>query len=319
MREKISFACTIFNEERTIGKFIQSILDQSVTPDEIIVVDGGSRDNSIKIVKEYQKISKIPIKLFVSPGNIAVGRNKYVQEAKYDLLFTGDSGTRFEKDWIKKLLAGFEKGADIVIGTYLPEKPENLIEKIVASRFPDFSKFSQKDWENFLPSNRQIAYRVSSWKKLGNFPEWMDRADDTLMHMNAKKMRLKYYFAKEAKVYWHARANLKSYLKLAYLDSVSDGISGIAWTRKTYFLQMGFLGILLLTTLLSIGLKNYYLLLAWPLLLEGIFLKEGYSLYRKTKEIKVFFCGGLVMIELFFAHSLGCLVGIVKAPFIKRA
>ena len=214
-------------------------------------------------------------------------------------------------------MIGFEKGAEIVIGTYLPEKPKNMIEKIIASRFPDFSNFSQTDWKNFLPSNRQIAYRLSSWKKLGEFPEWIGRADDTLMHMKAKKIGLKYFFAKDAKVYWHARDNLKNYLKLAYLDSISDGICGIVWKRKIYAIQFTILGLLILSIPLSILLSNYFLL-SWILFLGGIFLAGGRNIYKKTKEIGCSFYGGLVMVGLFFAHSLGGLIGIINSPFIKN-
>lgn len=317
MKEKISFACTIFNEEKTIGRFIESILSQSVKPNEIIIVDGGSKDKSVEIVKNYQKKSKIPIKLFVEKGNIAKGRNKYVKESSNDLLFTGDSGTRFEKNWIKKLMIGFEKGAEIVIGTYLPEKPKTLVEKIIASRFPDFSKFSKTDWKDFLPSNRQLAFRISSWKKLGDFPEWIGRADDTLMHMKAKKIGLKYYFAKDAKVYWHARDSLKSYLKLACLDSISDGICGIVWKRKIYSIQFTILGLLILSIPLSFLLSPWFLL-SWIFFLGGIFLAGAHQIYKKTREFNCSFSGGLVMIGLFFAHAVGGLIGLIKAPFTKN-
>jgi glycosyltransferase involved in cell wall biosynthesis len=317
MKEKITFACTTFNEEKNIIKFLDSISNQSIKPQEIIIVDGGSKDKTVEIIKDYKTKSKIPISLFIVPGNIAKGRNEYIRRTRTKILFTGDLGTRFEKDWIKKLLIGFDKGADIIIGTYLSEKPVNLLEKIIASRFPDFSKFSEEDWNHFLPSNRQIAFKVSSWKKLGEFPEWMDRADDTLMHMKAKEIGMRYYFAKNAKVYWHARNNLKEYLRLAYEDSISDGISGIIWKRKIYLAQLAILGILALTVPFSRMYTPYFLLL-WPILIGGIFLKEGFSIYKKTKDIKAFFYGGVIMIELFFAHSIGGLLGLLKSFFVKR-
>ncbi len=316
MNKDISFACTTFNEEKNIKKFLKSIEDQSVKPKEIIVVDGGSKDNTVKEIKKYQKNSKIPIRLFIAKGNIARGRNEYIKRARTKFLFTGDLGTRFEKDWIKKMLVGFEKGADIVIGSYLPERPKRMIEKIIASRFPDFSKFSEKNWEEFLPSNRQIAFKLSSWKKLGSFPEWMDRADDTLMHMKAKEIRLKYYFARDAKVYWHARDSLKDYLRLAYQDSISDGISGLIWKRKIYPIQFSALALLVLSATFS-GVFPEFMIL-WPLILGGIFIKEGLPIYKKTGEVKCFLYGGIVMIALFFAHSLGGLVGLIKSPFVKR-
>lgn len=317
-RVKISFACTTLNEEKSMKKFLDSIMNQSVKPHEIIIVDGKSKDDTIKIIKEYKKKSKIPIRLFISPGaNIAKGRNVYVKEAKGDILFSGDLGTRFEKDWIKKMLKGFDKGADVVVGTYVAEKPRSILEKVIASRFPNFSKFSGNDWNNFLPSNRQVAVKLISWKKLGDFPEWMDRADDNLMHMKAKEKGFKYYFAKDAKVYWHARDNLHQYLRLAYQDSVSEGLLGTVWKRKVYFVE--FLSIILLiASLLLTIFYDKWLIIFWPLIFGGIFLKEGFKIYKKTKNLKLFIYGGIIMVLLFFAHAFGGIVGIIKRPFIKK-
>jgi glycosyltransferase involved in cell wall biosynthesis len=318
IKRKISFACTTLNEEKSIKRFLDSISNQSVKPNEIIIVDGGSKDNTIQIVEEYKKKSKIPIKIFIVPGaNIARGRNEYVKRAKGDILFSGDLETRFEKDWIKKMLKGFDKGADIVIGTYVAEKPQSILEKVIASRFPNFSKFSENDWNKFLPSNRQIAVKLISWEKLGDFPEWIHRADDTLMHMKAKKEGFKYYFAKDAKVYWRARDNLKQYLKLAYQDSVSDGFSGIALKRKVYFIELFVVFLLISSSILSIIFTPLFIL-TWFIIFWAIFLKEGLNIYKKTKNLACFVYGGLIMILLFFTHALGGIRGILKKIFSKK-
>ncbi|MDD3151249.1 MAG: glycosyltransferase [Candidatus Gastranaerophilales bacterium] len=316
----ITFACTIFNEESNIKKFLQSIVSQSIPPNKIIIVDGGSIDNTVRIINSFKKKSKIPIKLIISKGaNIAKGRNLYMQEVKEGFLFSGDASTRFEKDWIKKLLEGFEEGADIVFGVYQPEEPKNIFEKIVNTRVRDYSKYTEEDWKREIPSNRQTAYRVSSWKKAGLvFPEWMDRADDSWVYDKAIQKGLKFRLIKDAKVFWHPRSGLKEYLKLAYLDSLSEGLSGIVWKRKSYYLAFSSLVILIVSLILAITI-SLLSLLAWPVLLGGIYLLEGIKIFNKTKEIKCFLLGGAIMILSFFAHALGGIIGIIKRPFVKKS
>lgn len=309
---KVTFAGTVYNEEKNIKEFLESMLNQTRKPDEIIIIDGGSTDKTYGILKEYSKKNK-KIRVFQKKGaNIPTARNIYMKKAKGDILFTGDAGTKYEKNWVKKMLKVFEKtNADIVGGLCFPKKTKNDFEKIVASRFPEYDKFSEKDWKNYFPSIRQIAYKTSSWRKLGKFPEDIDRADDTVMDLRAVKARLKYAFAKNAKVHWHARNNLKDYLKLAYLDSVSDGQKGVIWKRKVYFVEFGVMIFILVSILEAIlfDKRFLWLTLIFPL---AIFLKEGYSVFKRTKSLKLFLYGGLIMIFLFFSHGFGAIRGLFK-------
>lgn len=311
-KRTITFAGTVYNEEKNIREFVESMLNQSVEPDEVIIVDGGSKDKTYEILKEYARKNK-KVKVIQKIGaNIPTARNIYMREARGDILFTGDAGTKYEKDWIKKLLKVFdETGADIVGGLCFPKEPKNNFEKIIASRFPDYSKFREKNWKKYFPSIRQIAYKTESWKRLGEFPEDVNRADDTVMDLRAVKAGLKYAFAKDAKVYWSARDNLKTYLRLAYLDSVADGQKGIVWKRKIYLLEFGTFIFILSSILFAILLDMRLIFLSLiPFLM--IFLKESFSIFRRIKNIKLSVQGGLIMILLFFSHGIGGIRGLLK-------
>lgn len=305
---KISFITTVFNEADNIEKFINSILTQSVKPSEILVVDGGSTDGTIDIVKKISKKNK-KVKLIVRKGaNIAQGRNIGIKNSKGDIIFTGDASTRFEKDWIKKLLVGFKKGADFSVGTIALEKPQNLTEETIGTRVVDLANISNEKFKKYLPSNRNIAYKKSVHKKIGYAPENIDRSDDTVLHMRAKEKGLKYYLARNAKVYWHPRRNLKEVLKLAYEDSRSDARYGLFFKRKINILQHVLFTILIL--LLIINWKVFLLLFALSLL---AFLYEGgRKAVKRKKRVSVVLYSGLMSFLLFKAHSIGGFVGSLQ-------
>ena len=51
---KFSIITVCFNSGKTIRKTIESVLDQTVTDYEYIVVDGASTDDTFEIIKEYE-------------------------------------------------------------------------------------------------------------------------------------------------------------------------------------------------------------------------------------------------------------------------
>jgi glycosyltransferase involved in cell wall biosynthesis len=65
MRSLISVICTVKNEEKTIEKLINSLINQRLRPMEIIIVDGGSTDNTWKLISKISKKYKGLIKPYL--------------------------------------------------------------------------------------------------------------------------------------------------------------------------------------------------------------------------------------------------------------
>ena len=77
---KTTFITTVFNEGNSLKEFLSSIKFQSLKPDEIIIVDGGSTDKTPEILNEFKnKNKKLNIRIIQKTGNIAVGRNEAIR------------------------------------------------------------------------------------------------------------------------------------------------------------------------------------------------------------------------------------------------
>ena len=100
--DKISVVVCILNEEKRLNDCLSSIVKNS--PDEIIVVDGGSKDNSIKIAKQYN------VKIIISNhSNLTKDRQKGINAAKNDYVALIDADHRLENNSLNLLIDEFKE------------------------------------------------------------------------------------------------------------------------------------------------------------------------------------------------------------------
>ncbi|MCD4793925.1 MAG: glycosyltransferase [Bacteroidales bacterium] len=100
----VSLLATNYNNEKFLKEFFESIINSTVEPKEIIIVDDGSTDNSTEIIKQFEK--KANIKLFAFDENkgraAALNYGKKKCECKYTLIIDPDDillPNRIEKQY----------------------------------------------------------------------------------------------------------------------------------------------------------------------------------------------------------------------------
>jgi len=90
-RIKVSVIIPVFNVEDYIEDTLRSLVNQTLSPIEIIMVDDGSKDKSADIIKEYQeKYKNITYMKQVNSGP-GVARNKGIQTARGEYISFVDS------------------------------------------------------------------------------------------------------------------------------------------------------------------------------------------------------------------------------------
>ena len=223
---KFSAITTIKNEGDSIKDWIVTLENQTLTPDEIIIVDGGSTDSTLEILDNYIKKSKLNYKLIKEKSaGISKGRNIAIEQARNDIIISIDAGSILDKDYFKNMIKAFEADPeiDMVVGIYKSQN-RSFFDRLLNKYFiPDWDNF---DYNSLLPSARSVAYRKKLWREIGGHPEWLRTGDDTLFDLEYRKVSRKWAVTKDALVYWEFPAKLGSILNLAYRYGRGDGESG---------------------------------------------------------------------------------------------
>lgn len=296
---KASVCITVFNEEETIKTLLDSLIHQSKKPNEIIVVDGGSTDKTVQIIKTFKNI-----KLVVSKGaSRTKGRNIAIKNSKYEIIVTTDAGCVAGKYWLARITAPFnDKKVDMVAGFY-KMRARTSFQKVLAGFLGVLpSKFDQ----NFLPSTRSMAFRKSLWKKVGEFSENLKGAiDDTDFNYKVAKYGANIVRVKNAIVEWGIPDNLIDAFKKFYGYAKGDAESRIFWNPAKGFKSHNIKVILIfLRYFVGIGLFVLWTQGSFPLLylLIGLLL---YCLWAYRK-------GGFWGIVIQFSSDIAVMTGFIS-------
>ncbi len=98
----ISIIIPIYNDASTIRKAIDSVIHQTETNWELIIIDDGSQDSTGEIVKKYLQNKKITY-LYQSNSGVAAARNKGIELSKGNFLIFLDADDWFEPNLVEEL------------------------------------------------------------------------------------------------------------------------------------------------------------------------------------------------------------------------
>lgn len=166
---KVSIIIRCLNEGKHIGKLLEGIMAQSHKDVEIIVVDSGSRDNTLEIAKRY------PTKIVsIRPEDFSFGYaiNVGCEAATGDiLLFASAHVYPVYNDWLELMAKPFEdEHIAVVYGKQRGDHRNKYSEhQVFAKWFPDESNLNQK---HPFCNNANCAIRKSLWEN--------QRYDETL-------------------------------------------------------------------------------------------------------------------------------------------
>lgn len=117
------------NSESEIEGALSTLKPQLHDGDEVIIIDGGSRDRTLDIASEYG------CKIFIYPqSTIGRARNFGVEVAKNEIILQTDSDVVFPPNHVERLKAYFEKSAIAVAGPSRDAKGRAMVNLGAAAR-----------------------------------------------------------------------------------------------------------------------------------------------------------------------------------------
>ena len=156
----VSLIISTYNSSRALELCLKSVLRQSTLPDEVLIADDGSGEETIKVIKEFQEKSPVPIIHVWHEDNgfrLTVIRNKAIAKAGMDYIIQIDGDIILNRHFIKDHKR-FARKNSFVSGSRLNIQPE-LSKKLITERSIQVS-IRNKGVHNRLNG---IRWRLLTW------------------------------------------------------------------------------------------------------------------------------------------------------------
>lgn len=200
----ISIVTTVRNEARNIAALLDSLVIQE-PPIEVIVVDAGSEDGTLDIVRGCERKYDF-VRLYLRGGTRGEGRNFGVRVARGEAVAFIDGDAIASPFWIHELREGL-RTAEIVAGRtiqigYRPFEDLERVELIVRG-------------SDVTHPSTNLAYRARVLAEVGGFDAWFVTAEDIDLNLRAVSAGHRIAYRPGAIVYHRTRGSVYDFLKQA--------------------------------------------------------------------------------------------------------
>lgn len=227
----ISLIATVRNEQENLAQWLASFRTQTLLPDEIIIVDGGSTDKTWLLLQQMAAADP-RLKVFQKKGNIATGRNEAIRQARGEIIAVADAGCLYEIEWLNELVAPIQQGgwswSATAFGPWFKDGDSWLIYLLASATIPAPQEFLS-DW---LPSSRSVAFKRDLWQTVDGYPEWIPYCEDVVFDLKIKKIAGLPGYIRKPLTLWRPRTTLGSYFKQLSNYTRSDGHGRLWFNRQ---------------------------------------------------------------------------------------
>ena len=327
----LSVICPIYNEEKYIAQFLDSLLQQDYPKDdlEILLVDGMSKDRTREIVAGYT--AKYPfIRLIDNPDKIVpYAMNRGIDAAKGDIIMRLDAHASYQPDYFSVLVNGLRRLKADNVGTVCKTDVLNKTPKTLAIREVLGNKFGvgNSTFRTGIDREQEVetvpfgCWPREVFEKYGKYDVRLVRNQDIELNKRIKRGGGKIYILPDTYCTYLARETWSALAKNNYGNGKWN-ILTVYYTKT--FSSLSIRHFIPLLFVLSLIVPTLLALLWWPVILVSAASLLAYlclvsiiSFNLARKKGLNFFYLVVTFFVLHLSYGWGSLVGILSLLFMK--
>lgn len=114
---KSSIALCTYNGAKFLAGQLESFLRQTRLPDELVVCDDRSTDETIGILEDFARDAPFPVRIYVNENNLGSTKNfeRAISFCTGDLIFLSDQDDVWENKKISRMVSIFDQNPDTIL------------------------------------------------------------------------------------------------------------------------------------------------------------------------------------------------------------
>jgi glycosyltransferase involved in cell wall biosynthesis len=164
---KISVAMCTYNGARFLPAQLESIATQNRRPDEIVICDDGSTDETQFVIKEFAEKSSLPVVVHTNPQNLGSVKNfeRAIELCTGDVIALSDQDDVWREDKLKLIEAAFERSDRTGLVFSDAEIVDEELKSIGRRMWDEVSFDSHK--RKLLANGRALDVLITGWTATG--------------------------------------------------------------------------------------------------------------------------------------------------------
>nr|WP_246304603.1 glycosyltransferase [Nocardioides thalensis] len=225
----MSVVTTVLDDVDGLTELLTAIVPQLGRDDELVVVDGGSVDESLLVARQAAAADR-RVTVRVEPGaGISRGRNLGISLARHETIACTDAGCVPEAGWLDALRRAVAQhpGVGLWTGTYRVVADKPWERALAAVGYPAVEELGRptplvraygrlfgRSWDPSMPTGRSVAFTRAAWRTAGGFPEDLATGEDVLFGRRVVATGHAAEMVLDAEVSWAQRPTLRSNLRM---------------------------------------------------------------------------------------------------------